>query len=121
MLITITHRKGTIMQIEDLLEALRQASKMENGSDPQIRTAIEAVLVWLNDPSNNIGENCEKISMFVATRICNDDLTKFPQDVQRILYDMGAGLYDTYKSPAVAANFESTPSQLLKRVQELRD
>jgi hypothetical protein len=44
-----------------------------------------------------------------------------PEDIQTLLFDMGSALSDTFSSPDIAKNFESTPIQLLTRVRQLLD
>ncbi len=41
------------------------------------------------------------------------------EDLHDILADMGSALHDTVKDPAIAANFECLPEQLLEKVRKL--
>jgi hypothetical protein len=42
-----------------------------------------------------------------------------PEGYQDLLGDIGGGLHDTVSAPDVAENFESTPEQLLERLERL--
>jgi hypothetical protein len=42
-----------------------------------------------------------------------------PEPFVDILADMGSALHDTVSAPLIAANFQSTPEQLLERARRL--
>ncbi len=106
------------MEIEDLLEYLNQACESRDISRAEIKAAIEGVLEWLIDPNHKTDENCRKISMFVTTRISSEAIERLPKDIQDLLFDMGAALYDAYSARPISENFYSTPEQLLKRARQ---
>ncbi len=108
------------MGIEDLLDNLNQACASRDVSKAEVKAAIEGVLEWLIDPNHNTEENCRKISMFVTTQISSEAIDRLPKEIQDLLFDMGAALYDAYRDRPISENFESTPEQLLKRVRQLQ-
>ena len=81
---------------------------------------LEEILIWLNNPNNNNDTNCKKIDYYVSYEIISEkSYQEIPEDIQSILFDMGATLHDTHTSPKIAENFDSTPGQLLDRVRKL--
>jgi hypothetical protein len=47
------------------------------------------------------------------------DADELPESFVEILSDMSGALHDTVSAPDIAANFESTPDQLLERARRL--
>jgi hypothetical protein len=47
------------------------------------------------------------------------DADQLPEPFVDILNDMGSALHDTVSAPLIAANFQSTPEQLLERARRL--
>lgn len=81
---------------------------------------MKELLLWLNLPENNTDNSCKQIDDFIAIEIIADKRFKqIPENIRNILFDMGATLHDTHTSPRIAENFESTPAQLLARVQNI--
>jgi hypothetical protein len=108
------------MEIDRLLENLRLSCTTGIAGSESIASAIEAVLIWLNYPTNNTNDNCRKVDFFVMSRIItNSEFDNLSEDIRAIIFDMGGTLHDTHTAPEVAKNFESTPEQLLGRIQKL--
>jgi len=107
------------MTIQNLLEQLKHVCSESNISEERIKSAIAAILLWLNDSDNNTDENCRRISIFIVTQVSNNVYERLPQDIQEVLFDMGAALYDTHTATQVAENFSSTPQQLLDRIKKM--
>jgi hypothetical protein len=104
----------------NLLDQLRLAILATEFSRTDLVSAMENLLLWLNRSENNTDSNCKQIDYFISTEIISEKyFKKLPEDIQNILFDMGATLHDTHTSPEIAENFESTPAQLLVRVQNL--
>ena len=83
-------------------------------------SVMKELLVWLSQPENNTDSNCKQADSFISLEIMFDKrLESLPEDIKSILFDMGATLHDTHTATDVAKNFQSTPSQLLSRVQNL--
>lgn len=107
------------MNVDDLLLQLKIVVEKPNASELGVKSALEDLLVWLNDTANNTDENCRKVDTFVATGISIEARVKLSPQVQDLLFDVGGQLHDTHSAPSVARNFESTPEQLLARVRAL--
>lgn len=90
-------------------------------SRQRIKSALEDLLIWLNEPANNTNENCRQVDLFVTFQIEPEKLDYLPEDIQEILADLGGALHDTHTSPDIAENFCSTPRQLLERVRKVEE
>ncbi len=108
--------------LDDLLDLLKDAFNVPQFSRKVILSAIEDVLVWLNELPNNTDANCRKVEYFIVSEIIGKPrYHEMPGDIQGLLFDMGSALSDTFSAPDIADNFESTPTQLLTRVRQLLD
>jgi hypothetical protein len=104
----------------DLLSQLKLAVQVHEYSRKNLVEALENLLVWLNQPENNNDSTCKQIDYFISTEIMPEkNFEEMPENIRSILFDMGATLHDAHTSPKVATNFDSTPAQLLVRVQNL--
>ena len=113
---------GVAMELDNLLDHLKDAFDAPQFSRKDILSTIEEVLVWLNELPNNTDANCRKVDYFIASEIIGKPrYHEVPEDIQGLLFDMGSALSDTFSAPDIAENFESTPAQLLTRVRQLLD
>lgn len=87
---------------------------------PNLIRETKAVLSFLCVPKNNTNENCRKVDAFVCLLISEVDLSSLNQDIRTIIIDMGMNLHDTHANPEVADNFQSTPCQLLRRIESFK-
>jgi hypothetical protein len=75
---------------------------------------------FLSKPENCTNENCHAVDLFFCIEDhWNKRWGNLPQDYQQVLDDIGRCLHDTVSSPEIAKNFDSTPEQLLKRIEKL--
>lgn len=110
----------TFLEPNNLLSRLKLAIFSPGYSREEVLAALEDILLWLNKPENNNDENCKTIDYYVCIEIMPEKkIEELPDDIQNVLFDMGAQLHDTHTSPKIAENFDSTPSQLLERVRKL--
>ncbi len=109
------------MELGDLLENLKRVCLKVDSSRAEIKSAIEKVLVWLNEPSNDTDANCRKVDLYVLLEIRLVERQKLSEDLESLLYARGGQLYDTHTAPDLAKNFESTPRQLLERARQLQE
>jgi hypothetical protein len=106
--------------LTELLIQLKLAVFSTSFSKKKALSALEALLLWLNEPENNNHNNCRHVDYYVANEICDEPRFKaLPDELREILFDLGATLHDTHTSPHIAENFESTPRQLLERLRKL--
>lgn len=104
----------------DLLSQLKLAALSPQLSENNLRSVLEKLLLWLNRPENNNDSNCKQIDYFISANIMTQKgFEEIPENIKSILFDMGATLHDSHTAPNIAENFESTPAQLLARVQNL--
>jgi hypothetical protein len=106
------------MELDNLLDRLWDAFDAPQFSRKDLLNALEGALRWLNELPNNTDANCRKLDHFVAYEIIGKPrYHEMPGDIQALLFDMGSAHSDTFSSPDIAKNFESTPIQLLTRVR----
>ena len=88
---------------------------------PRIVGEVEELLAYLASPEGRIHVNCVIVDHFFCLRDdWEGDWEDEPAELADILGDMGGALHDTIAAPAIAENFDSTPEQLLSRIQVLR-
>jgi hypothetical protein len=108
------------MDLEQLLQALKDKYFREPIDEVAALRAMEGVLAFLVQPENNTDANCQRADLFVTMDM--DDVRSIqgpdvPDELGRILFDM-MGLHDTHTAPDVAENFQATPDILLARTRE---
>ena len=91
---------------------------LDRGDDQKIAQAAIILLEWLCEPQNNTDENCIVVDNSIGLALPRIHQLRISQDLKLIFDDIGSILHDTHRSPDVATNFESTPSQLLARLRE---
>ena len=85
---------------------------------PTLRAAIITVLEFLVSPRGRTDSNCRAVDSFLMHDETWDG-DRLPEQYVGVLSDMGGALHDTIIAPDIAANFESTPEQLLERARRL--
>jgi hypothetical protein len=85
---------------------------------PQLRAALIEVLEFLASPRGRTNVNCHAVDSFLM-RYETWGGDRLPQPFVDVLADMAGALHDTITAPNIAANFESTPEQLLERARRL--
>jgi hypothetical protein len=88
-----------------------------------VRAAVQRVLEWLVEPGHNTDANCSRVNNLVLLWVLEDDgaasgMKALPGHLRRIIEDTGMLLHDTHSTPEIAEMFGSTPTQLLKRLNE---
>lgn len=85
-----------------------------------LHSALEALLVFLASPSTRTNANCRATDFFFALETgCEASFDDLSEAYQLIFDDIAMSLHDTITSSEIAANFFSTPEQLLARLREL--
>lgn len=85
---------------------------------PALKSAILDVLQFLATPAGLTDANCCAVNSFLVHNDFWDD-DRLPPAYLEIIADMGGTLHDTITAPDIASNFDSTPEQLLARIQNL--
>jgi hypothetical protein len=114
-----------LYQQQDESEALRpllHALYIELQRDPvhlvEIRDALIRLLEFLASPMGRTDANCRAVDSFFWQDAAWD-AERLPGAYADIFADMSGALHDTVSAPSVAANFQSTPEQLLARARAL--
>lgn len=111
----------TRIELQELLNQLKSTIMSPKFSREKVISAMYNLISWLNKPENNTDSNCRFVDSFIAYEISQDPENKeIPEDIDAILFDMGATLHDTHTSPKIAENFDSTPPLLLERIRKLK-
>jgi hypothetical protein len=98
----------------DTLHARLTASPLDL---PAIKQAMIALLEFLSSPTGRTDANCRTVDSFFFF----DDTwlsDRLPESYLDVIAHMDA-LHDTISAPDIAANFDSTPEQLLARARSL--
>jgi len=104
--------------LRPLMERLHQCLTLRPVDSPALKAAIVAVLEFLASAIGRTDANCRAVDFFLAP---DDawDTDQLPEPFVDILADMSSALHDTVSAPLIAANFQSTPEQLLERARRL--
>ena len=104
--------------LRPLLERLYLSLMLRPVDAPALRAAMISVLEFLASPRGRTDANCRAVDSFLMQdRTWDGD--ELPESFVEILADMSGALHDTISAPDTAANFESTPEQLLERARRL--
>ena len=113
--------QGASPQLRPFLRELYVALTARPADLPRMKHAMIQVLEFLASPTGRTHENCKAADLFLCIDDWERDWHDLPQSFINILEDMGGSLHDTIRAPDIAANFGSTPEQLLERTKELDD
>lgn len=104
--------------LRPLLERLRECLHVRPVDSVALKGAIVSILKFLASPEGRTDANCRAVGFFLM----QDEAwsaDELPEAFVDILADMSGALHDTLSAPKIAANFESTPEQLLERARRL--
>lgn len=104
--------------LRPLVERLHQCLTLKPVDSPALKAAIVGVLVFLASAKGRTDANCRAVDYFLAQDEVWD-AEQVPEPFVDILADMSTALHDTISAPVIAANFQSTPEQLLERARRL--
>jgi hypothetical protein len=104
--------------LRPLLERLYRHLASRPADLSALREAIIGVLEFLTSPRGRTDANCRAVDCFLMQDEAWDG-DELPQTFVDILADMSGALHDTVSAPSTAANFDSTPEQLLGRARLL--
>ena len=109
-------------ELPPLLAALRDAVVRPVVDLESVTGALRRVLEFLASPHGRTNANCGAVDRFCMDPETWDDrgFEHLPDALADLLGDMGGALHDTVKAPAIAENFDSTPEQLLARLEQFR-
>ncbi|HKV71292.1 MAG TPA: hypothetical protein VJN62_08590 [Gemmatimonadales bacterium] len=107
-------------RLRPLLISVYDELKLHPTNLLSLRRALEELLIFLASPDGRTNANCWAADLFFALgEGWEIEEWTVPDEYGDILGDMSGALHDTVQSPEVAANFESTPEQLLQRLRAI--
>jgi hypothetical protein len=102
--------------LRPLVERLHGCLTIRPVDSPALKAAMICVLAFLASPQGRTDANCRAVDYFFAQDEAWD-ADQLPEPFVDILADMSSALHDTVSAPLIAANFQSTPEQLLERAR----
>jgi hypothetical protein len=107
-------------RLEPLLLAIYRELERNSVDRGALKAVLENLLLFLASPEGRTNANCWAADLFFCLREgWTVETEHVPDEFADILADMGGALHDTIHAPEIAANFYSTPEQLLERVQDI--
>jgi hypothetical protein len=112
-------RPGVSAELNQLIPPVCEAIDAKPTDTAAIKKALDALLTFLASPAGRTDANCVAVDHFFCHPEYGWDSgwDRLPESLVEILSDMAGALHDTIKAPEIAANFESTPEQLLRRLR----
>lgn len=107
----------TAPELEEFARRLYNALVMIPLDLVEVHTALECLLVFLVTPAGRTDANCTAIDSFLG--LGEFEWPELPDAFHDILADMAGTLHYTVSNPEIAANFDSTPEQLLVRIRRI--
>jgi hypothetical protein len=108
-------------ELTPLLHAVYREIQEPRPNLESVRSALRELLAFLASGRGRTNANCAAADSFFLD--LKSEWTRswdhLPEGYQDLLGDIGGGLHDTVSAPDVADNFESTPEQLLERLERL--
>ena len=104
------------------LEAIAALVRERPVAVGQLRGEIESLLVFLTSAEGRTDPNCRMVdeALMNDDELWNaiDEIESADGSLADVLRDMAGALHDTVSAPEIAANFDSTPEQLLSRLRD---
>ena len=112
------HGEPVAPELRPMLESVYAEIARKPADLTSLHNALEVLLKYLGSPAGRTNANCWAADLFFCLgEGWETDWVHLPDAYGDILGDMGGALHDTVQSPEIAANFESTPEQLLMRLR----
>ena len=106
--------------IKQLLEQVVHSLHEEPMNLGNIKDSLVCLFSFLCKPKNRTHKNCRAVDLFFCVDNHLDvSWNSLPNEYRQLFNDIGGALHDTVVAPEIAANFESTPEQLLARAEKL--
>jgi hypothetical protein len=106
--------------LESLLATVDEEITRRPSDLPALRSALLRLFAFLASPDGGTDGNVCVVDSFLSCGLDDESYwSHLPESYRAVLWDAGGQLHDTFSSPSVAANFESTPEQLLARAEAL--
>ena len=108
------------VELPPLVAELRAAVLSPAVDLDALTRALRSVLEFLASPRGRTNANCWTVDRFCMNPETWDErgFEHLPPALADILGDMGGALHDTVQAPEIAENFDSTPEQMLARLEK---
>ena len=120
MAITIlSEREGELVDpaVGPLLESVYEEIRKKSPSQ-HVASALHLLLLFLSSPIGRTNANCWAADLFfLVSDGWECDWDYLDEDLQDIIGDIAGTLHDTIQAPEIAQDFDSTPEQLLQRIE----
>jgi hypothetical protein len=109
------------IDLESLIESVRRSLAVTPADLSSVKNALHALVSFLAGPQGRTDPNCKKTDLYFTLHDEHGfNWEHLPEPYQLILDDIGGQLHDTLGASTIAENFESTPEQLLVRIERLQ-
>jgi hypothetical protein len=113
--------KITSPELQKLIAVVRGCLIEQPTDLIRLNLSLENLLYFLTTPTGRTKDNCAETDLYFSLHAANGfDWEHLPESYRLILDDLSGQLHDAIDSPAIAANFDSTPEQLLDRILKLK-
>jgi hypothetical protein len=90
---------------------------LSNAPNGEVSAALRSVLSFLSSPEGRTNANCWAVDLFfLVGQDWTCDWDHLDEELQDMIADMAGALHDSVDAPNIAENFESTPEQLVRRL-----
>ena len=109
--------------LKQLLEQVVNYLQEEPVDLGNIKDSLVCLFSFLSKPKNRTNKNCRAVDVFFCVDCVDNHLdvswNSLPDEYRQLFNNIGGALHDTVVAPEIAANFDSTPEQLLACAERL--
>jgi len=107
-------------ELASYLATVRDQLQARPINQTQLVAVLRQLLGFLSSPIGRTDINCKDTDLYFQLHDDNGfGWQHVPEALQLILDDIGGQLHDTITHPQIAESFESTPEQLLERLNSI--
>src|ERR1700733_14468110 len=119
--LTFVDEERVSPELAPLLHAAYRLIQDPSPNVAAVHRALEELLLFLSSKRGRTNANCSAADSFFLDidDEWGDSRSQLPERYQDLLGDIGGCLHDTVSAPEIAENFDSTPEQLLERLESL--
>jgi hypothetical protein len=119
--LTLVDEERVSPEIAPLLHTAYRLIQEPSPNLVALHKALKELLLFLSSKRGRTNANCAAADSFFLDidDEWGDGRSQLPEPYQNLLGDIGGCLHDTVSAPEIAENFDSTPEQLLERLEGL--